>query len=142
MSLLAVAAMALSTFAKTPTVTGKIVAYDPLLHAEKNTTLVANHETVIVETVGMKAKYVRLEFSSVGVTQIEEKYFDGSSPMSVQALRDHTCDERTPKFVRQFGLEQKTGIYVLTDAFKNSPPKIKLLQCYDAIVKKAPHGAN
>ncbi|HTS37982.1 MAG TPA: hypothetical protein VMH04_20065 [Candidatus Solibacter sp.] len=134
--------MTLSAFAKTPKVTGKIVGYDPLLHASKNTTLVANHETVVVETIGMKAKYVKLMFSSVGTTQIEDKYFDGSTPLTVQALRDHSCDERWPKLVEQVSLDQKSGTYVLTGAFKNSPPKIKTLECYEAIVKKAAHGAD
>jgi hypothetical protein len=142
LSAFVVAAMTLSSFAKTPTVSGKIVAYDPLLHASKNTTLVANHETIIVEAPGLKAKYVKVMFSSVGTTQVEDKFFDGSTPITVQALRDHSCDERAPKLVQQVGLEQKSGTYVLTGAFKSAPPKIKLLQCYEAIAKKAPHGGN
>ena len=70
-------------------------------------------------------------------TQIDPKYFDGTLPLSVQAIRDHACEDASPKLVPQLGPDQATGTYVLTDAFKNSPPpKIKKLECYDATGKK------
>ena len=135
----ALAALGFACFAKskTPTVTGKMVAYDPLLHAGKAATFVANKEAVILEATGVKARYVKVVFVSYGTTQIEPKYFDGSLPLTVQVLRDRTCDESYPKTVPQVGLDQTSGTYLLTDAFKNSPlPKIKTIACYDVTEKK------
>jgi hypothetical protein len=133
----AIAAFGLACFAKTPTVSGKIVAYDPLAHAAKDASFVANKEIVIVEAPGLKAKYVKVVFVGYGTTQVEQKYFDGTTPVSVQALRDRTCDEKDPRMVTQVDMHQGSGTYLLTDAFKASPPpKIKTLECYDATEKK------
>jgi hypothetical protein len=135
----ALAALGFACFAKskTPTVTGRMVAYDPLLHAGKAATFVANKEAVILEATRVKARYVKVVFVSYGTTQIEPKYFDGSLPLTVQVLRDRTCDESYPKTVPQVGLDQTSGTYLLTDAFKNSPlPKIKTIACYDVTEKK------
>jgi hypothetical protein len=132
-----VVAFAMVCFAKVPTVTGKMVAYDPLLHAAKDATFTANKEIVILEIAGPKARYVKVVFVGFGTTQIDPKYFDGTVPLSVQAIRDHACEETTPRFVPQLGSDQATGTYLLTDAFKNSPPgKIKKIECYDATGKK------
>lgn len=38
-----VVALAIACFAKVPTITGKMVAYDPLLHAAKDATFSANN---------------------------------------------------------------------------------------------------
>lgn len=134
---IALATLALACSAKTPTLTGKMVAYDPLLHAGKVASNLANREEVILETPGHKTKYVKLVFVSVGTAQVEEKYFTGTTPLTVKALRDRTCDEGTPRFVKQVGLDQRSGTYLLTDAFKNSPPaRIKTLECYEATRKK------
>jgi hypothetical protein len=133
----AIVTLALACFAKTPTVTGKIVAYDPLLHAAKDASFVANKEAVILETPGGKSKYVKVVFIGFGTTQIEPKYFDGNLPLSMHALRDHACDESSPKIAPQISPDQAAGTYLLTDAFKNSPPpKIKKVECYDATGKK------
>ena len=130
-------AFALACFAKVPTVTGKMVAYDPLLHATKDATFTANKEIVILEIAGSKAKYVKVVFVGFGTTQIDPKYFEGTVPLSVQAIRDHACEDTSPKLVPHLGPDQATGTYVLTEAFKNSPPpKIKKLECYDATGKK------
>ena len=132
----AIVGLGLACFAKVPTVTGKIVAYDPLLHAAKAASFVANKEVVILETPGQK-KYVKVVFVSFGTTQIEAKYFDGSLPLAVQAIRDRNCDDVSPNLVPQMSLNERAGTYLLTDAFKNSPPpKIKKLECYDATGKK------
>ena len=123
--------------AKTPVFTGKIVAYDPLLHAGKIASNMPNREEVILETPDHKKKYIKLVFVSVGTNQLETKYFDGTTPLSVQALRDHSCDEGTPRFVKQVGLDQRAGTYLLTTPFINAPPgRIKTLECYDATRKK------
>jgi hypothetical protein len=133
----AIAVLGLACFAKTPVLIGKIVAYDPLLHAGKNTAGIANREIVILETQGQKTKYVKLEFVSFGTTQIDPKYFDGAQTLTVKALRDRTCDEGSPTLVGQVGLDQRSGTYLLTDAFKKSSSlKIKTLECYDAATKK------
>jgi len=126
----------LNCLAKTPTLSGKIVAYDPLLHAAKSASYEANKEVVIVETPARKNKYVKVVFIGFGTTQIEAKYFDGTESLTIQALRDHACDEDSPKLVTQVGLDQKSGTYLLTDAFKSQPPKIKSTECYDATPKK------
>jgi hypothetical protein len=132
-----VVALAMACFAKVPTITGKMVAYDPLLHAAKDATFVANKEIVILEVAGQKTRYVKVVFVGFGTTQIDPKYFDGTVPLSVQAIRDHACEETSPKLVPQLDPDQASGTYVLTDAFKNSPaPKIKKLECYDATRKK------
>jgi len=124
-------------FAKTPVLTGKVVAYDPLQHAAKDATFSANKETLILQSVGPKIKYVKVVFVSFGTTQLDPKYFDGSSQLMVKALRDRSCDESFPKFVLQVGIDQTSGTYVLTDAFKSSPPgRIKSVECYDATHKK------
>ena len=135
--IVAIAALGLICFAKTPTLTGKIVAYDPLLHAAKDASFVANKEVVILETPGQKAGYIKVVFVGFGTTQIEAKYFDGTLPLTVQALRDRTCDDRSAKIAPELTPNQAAGTYLLTDAFKNSPPpKIKILECYDATAKK------
>ena len=132
----AIVGLGFACFAKTPTVTGKIVAYDPLLHAAKAASFVANKEVVILETPGQK-KYVKVVFVSFGTTQVEAKYFDGTLPLAVQAIRDRDCDESSPNLAPQMSLDERAGTYLLTDAFKNSPPpKIKKLECYDATGKK------
>jgi len=134
---MAMAALCLACFAKTPTLSGKMVAYDPLSHAAKVASFVANKEVVILEAPGRKTKYVKVVFVSYGTTQIDGKYFDGALPVTVKALRDRACDEKDPKMVSQYSLNQTPGTYLLTDAFKNSPlPKIKNLECYDATEKK------
>src|SRR5208283_206118 len=98
---------------------------------------VANKEIIILETPSQKTKYVKVVFVGYGTTQLDRKYFDGTLPLTVKALRDRACDEKYPKTVSQYSLNQASGIYLLTDAFKSSPlPRIKNLACYDAIEKK------
>ncbi len=114
-----------------------MVAYDPLSQAAKVASFVANKEVVILETPGQKSKFVKVVFVSYGTTQLDGKYFDGTLPLTVKALRDRSCDETNPKMVTQVSLNQGSGTYLLTEAFRNSPPaKIKKLQCYDATEKK------
>lgn len=125
------------SFAKTSKLTGKIVAYDLMRHASKAASGLQNQEVVVLETSGQKQKYVKVMFSSFGTTQIEQKYFDGTLPLTVDVLRDHSCDESTPTFAPQVSLNQGGQTYLLTDAFKMQPPaKIKTLECYVAIYKK------
>ena len=129
--------LAIACFAKVPILNGKMVAYDPLLHAAKDATFSANKEVVILEVTGPKARYIKVVFVGFGTTQIDPKYFDGAVPLSVQAIRDHVCEESSPNLVPQLGPDQAAGTYLLTDAYKNSPPaKIKKLECYDATGKK------
>jgi hypothetical protein len=135
---LSVVAFALVGFAKTQKLNGKIVAYDLTKHESKTATLQQNEEVVVLETDSQKErdKYVKVVFSSSGTTQIEQKYFDGTLTLAVDVFRDHSCDEHEPRFVGQVSLEQIAGTYLLTDAFKSSPPgRIKTLDCYVAIYK-------
>jgi len=133
----AIAVLGLACFGKTPTLSGKMVAYDPLSHAAKVASFVANKEVVILETPGPKTKYLKVVFVSYGTTQIDTKYFDGTLPLAAKALRDRSCDEKDPRLVTEVKLNQDPGVYLLTDAFRNSPPpKIKNLECYDATEKK------
>ena len=137
LGIVAFGTVALVCLAKTPTLTGRMIAYDPLLHAAKIASNMPSREEIILETPGHKTKYVKLILVSVGANQLGAKYFDGATPITVQALRDRDCDEGTPRFVKQVGLDQRAGTYVLTDAFKNSPPgRIKTLECYEATRKK------
>jgi len=132
-----VAVLGLSCFAKVPTFTGKMVAYDPLLHAAKDASFVANKEVIVLEVPGPKVRYIKVVFVSFGTTQVEPKYFDGITPLAAQAIRDRACDESSPTFAVQLSQNQAAGTYVLTDSFKNSPPpKMKKLECYDATGKK------
>lgn len=127
----------LIAFAKTQKLSGKIVAYDLLKHNAKNTSAMQNQEVIVLETPSQKQKYAKVMFSSFGTTQIEQRYFDGTQPLSVDVFRDKSCDEKIPTFVNQVSLEQMAGTYLLTDAFKTSPPgRIKNLECYVAIQKK------
>jgi hypothetical protein len=125
-----------STSAKTTKMTGKMVAYDVMKHASKSSSILQNEEVIVLETNSQKAKdkYVKVMFSTAGTTQIEQKYFDGTQAFQVETFRDHTCDEKSPQFVNQVSMEQISGTYLLTDAFKTTPPgKIKILECYVAI---------
>jgi hypothetical protein len=134
---LAIIAFGLVCLAKTSKLTGKIVAYDPMLHAAKSADLQQNQEVVVLETIGQKQKYVKVVFSSPGTTQIEPKYFDGTLPLTVDVLRDRSCNESAPRFVRELSAQQMGGTYLLTDAFKTqTPPRIKTLECYAAIYRK------
>ena len=137
LTLISILTFALPSFAKTSKLTGKIVGYDLMQHASKQASAVQNQETVALETTAQKQKYVKVIFSSFGTTQIEPKYFAGTELLTVEVLRDHTCDERSPRFVTEASAEQMAGTYLLTDAFKSSPPgKIKILECYVAIYRK------
>ena len=134
---IAVAALGIVSLAKTSKLTGKMVGYDLMRHASKTTSLEQNQEVVILETTGQKQRYLKVVFSSVSTIQIEQKYFDGTLPLTVDVLRDHSCDEKSPRFVPQVSVDQIAGTYLLTDAFKTHPPaRIKSLECYAAIYKK------
>ena len=136
---LSIAALALVCLAKTHKLNGKMVAYDLTKHESKLATKQQNEEVIVLETDSPKPKdkYVKVVFSSSDTTQIEQKFFDGSVSLAVDVFRDHSCDEHQPRFVSQVSLEQIGGTYLLTDAFKSSPPgRIKTLDCYVAIVKK------
>lgn len=133
----AVAALGLVCWARTSKLTGKIVGYDVMRHASKTATLVQNQEVIVLETDVPKHKYMKVVFSTFGTTQIEQKYFDGTLPLTVDVFRDHACDEKEPRFVPDVSLHQIAGTYLLTDAFKSAPPgRIKNLECYAAIYKK------
>lgn len=133
----AITALGVVSFAKTTKLTGKLVAYDVTQHSSKNASALQNQETVVLETTNPKEKYVKVLYSSFGTTQIEPKYFDGALPVTVDVLRDHSCDESAPRLVREVSVEQMGGTYLLTDAFKTQPPgRIKTLKCYVAIYKK------
>ena len=130
-------AFGLVSLARTSKLTGKIVGYDFMHHASKAASDTLNEEVIVLETPNPKQKYVKVMFSSQGTTQIEPKYFDGTQPLEVNALRDKTCDEKAPTFVSQVSMEQIAGTYLLTDAFKTQPPaRIKTVECYAAIYKK------
>jgi hypothetical protein len=133
----AIMALGLVSLAKATKMAGKIVAYDLMRHNSKAATFMQNQEIVVLETSGEKEKYVKVIFSSFDTRQIDPKYFDGTLPLEVDVLRDHSCDEHSPVFVTQASLERIAGTYLLTDAFKNRPPaSIKTLKCYAAIYKK------
>ena len=137
LTVVAIVTFGLVCLAKTSKLTGKIVAYDVMHHANKSASAMQNQEIVVLETSNPKEKYVKVMFSSFGTTQIEQKYFDGAQPLTADVLRDHSCDESRPSFVSQVSLEQIARTYLLTDAFKSQPPgRIKTLKCYVAIYKK------
>jgi len=136
---LSIVAFALVSLAKTQKLTGKIVAYDLTKHESKTANLQQNEEVVVLETDSQKPrdKYVKVVFSSSDTTQIEEKYFDGTLMLAADVFRDHSCDEHEPRFVDHVSLEQIAGTYLLTDAYRKSPPgRIKTLDCYVAIYRK------
>ena len=131
-----IVAFSFLSFGKTSKLTGKVVAYDPMHHASKTSSGVHNQEVIVLEIGGPKQKYAKVLFSSPGTAQIEEKYFDGTLPLTVDVFRDHSCDENAPSFVSQVSVEQIGQAYVLTEAFKTQPPaKIKTLECYVAIYR-------
>jgi len=134
---LAIVTFAQVSVAKGTRLTGRIVGYDVMQHTSKNAAALQNQETVVLETTNPKEKYAKVVLSSFGTTQIEPKYFDGTLPLTMDVLRDHTCDETAPRLVRDVSVEQMGGTYLLTDAFKTQPPgRIKTLKCYVAIYKK------
>jgi hypothetical protein len=133
---LSILALGLMGFAKTPQLTGKIVAYDVLAHAGKAGTFVENKEIVILEAPSHKAKYIKVVVQGYGTVQIDPKYFSGDAPLTVRADRDKTCDEASP-LIQAEVTNPKTGTYLLTDPYKSSPPpKIKNVECYVAIAQK------
>lgn len=135
----AIAALVLAAAAKTSKMTGRIVGYDLMKHTAKSANLQQNEEVVILETQSSKPrdKYVKVVFSSSSTTQIDPKFFDGTQPLTTDVFRDHSCDEKTPRFVREVSLQQMGGTYFLTEPYKTSPPgKIKTLECYVAIERK------
>ena len=134
-----IVSFALACFAKPQKMSGKIVAYDPMLHSSKSASSMENQEVVVLDTSNpkMKDRYIKVKVSSFGTTQIEPQYFDGTLPLEVSVFRDHSCDESAPRFVTEMSLEKIAGTYLLTDAFKTQPPaKIKSMECYVAIEKK------
>jgi len=134
---IALVAFTVICVAKNTKIDGRMVGYDVMHHTSKSASVVQNQEVVVLETANPKQKYVKVMFASFGTTQIEPKYFDGTTPLTVDVLRDHSCDESTPTFVSQVTLEQIAKTYLLTDAFKSQPPgRIKNLKCYVAIYKK------
>lgn len=136
---IAIAVFVLAATAKTSKLSGKIVAYDLVRHTSKSANLQQNEEIVILDTNSpkQKDKYVKVMFSSASTTQIDPKYFEGAQVLATDAFRDRSCDEKTPRFVKEISLEQMGGTYLLTDTYKTSPPgKIKMLECYVAIQRK------
>lgn len=135
----AIAAFVLVAAAKPSKMTGKIVAYDLMKHTAKSANLQQNEEVVVLDTNSTKLKdrYVKVLFSSSSTTQIEPQFFDGTQPLTTDVFRDHSCDEKAPRFAREVSVQQMGGTYLLTDAYKTSPPaKIKILECYVAIQRK------
>jgi len=135
----AIAAFGLVCFAKTSKLTGRMIGYDLMKHTAKSANLQQNEEVVVLDTGSSKPKekYVKVVFSSSSTTQIDPNYFDGAQSLTTDVFRDHSCDEKTPRFVREVSLQQMGGTYLLTDAYKTSPPgKIKTLECYVAIQRK------
>jgi hypothetical protein len=123
--------------ARSTKLAGKMAAYDLMRHTSKTASGQQNEEVVVLEAAGQKRRYVKVVFSSSGSTQIEQKYFDGTLPLELDAFRDKSCDEKTPTFVPEVNVEHIAKTYLLTDAFKTKPPgKIKSLECYGAIYKK------
>ncbi|HEV2399185.1 MAG TPA: hypothetical protein VGS27_19725 [Candidatus Sulfotelmatobacter sp.] len=136
LAVVAVLALGLVSLAKTSKLTGKMVAYDLMRHTSKVATNLQNEELVVLETAGLKQKYVKVMYSSAGSTQLDPKYFDGTQLLEVDAFRDKSCDEKAPTFVPQVNIQQIAGTYLLTDAFRSHPPaRIKNLECYVAIYK-------
>lgn len=135
----AIVAFGTVCFAKTQKLAGKIVGYDLMKHTAKSANLQQNEEVVVLETNSTKAKtkYVKVVFSSSSTTQIEPKFFDGTQPLTTEVFRDHSCDEKSPRFVHEVSPQQMGGTYFLTDPYKTSPPgRIKTLECYVAIERK------
>jgi len=129
--------LSIVSLARSTKLTGKMVAYDLMRHTSKTASGQQNEEAVVLEAAGQKQKYVKVVFSSTGSTQIDQKYFDGTLPLEVDAFRDKSCDEKAPTFVPEVSVEHIAKTYLLTEAFKTRPPgKIKSLECYGAIYKK------
>ena len=129
--------LGLTCLAKTPSFSGKIVAYDLIAHNAKAGGFVENREVVILDVPTEKKKYVKIMFQGYGTQQVEEKYFAGDAALTVRAFRDKACDEKSPSIVKEMSADQKTGMYVLSDAYKTSPPpKLKNLECYVALPQK------
>lgn len=136
LAIVSVVAFGLVSLAKTSKLTGKMVGYDLMSHTSKGATNLQNQEVIVLETAGPKQKYVKVMYSSAGTTQVDPKYFDGTTPLEVDAFRDKSCDEKGPTFVSQVNIQQIAGTYLLTDAFRTHPPaRIKNLECYVAIYK-------
>jgi hypothetical protein len=92
--LLAIAIVALVplALAQTRELSGYVFAYDPVLHSDKRF-LSENTEIVILQTSQVDdEKHLKLVFKSSGPDQLNKKFFQGDTLLSVRAVRDRTCD--------------------------------------------------
>jgi hypothetical protein len=99
--LLAIAIVALVPLAvaQTRELSGYVFAYDPVLHSDKRF-LSENSEIVILQTSQVDdEKYLKLVFKSSGPDQLNKKFFQGDTLLSVRAVRDQTCDLNSPEFL-------------------------------------------
>lgn len=125
--------------------TGQIFAYSPWEHLLKLSSFVPNQEIVIFR-LRNRPTFVKLVFVSFGQEQLNEKYFDGSTTISVRAKRDTSCDETAPQFfgrseplvtndeasrtsqLKELPIKRK---YKLASAFaENKTPALNRVDCY------------
>ena len=58
-----------------------------------------NTEIVILQTRQIdNEQYFKLIFKSLGQDQLDKKFFQGNTLLTVRAVRDQTCDLNSPKF--------------------------------------------
>jgi len=139
--LLAIAILALvpRVLAQTRELSGYVFAYDPVLHSDKRF-LGENTEIVILQTRQIDSEqYLKLLFKSLGRDQLDKRFFQGDTLLTVRAVRDQTCDLNSPEFLDGAALFSYSNGPVrwqprkllLTDRFNTTtPPTVALLKCY------------
>jgi|SRR5580692_7432222 hypothetical protein len=96
---ISISALVPRDLAQTRELSGHVFAYDPVLHSDKRF-LGENTEVVILQTSQAdNERYLKLVFKSLGPDQLNKKFFQGDTLLSVRAARDQTCDLNSPEFL-------------------------------------------
>src|SRR5579885_339008 len=120
--------LALDCSGSNTSLTGQIVAYNPLFRAAKNTFAENGEETVFRLRNGT---YVKLRVVSFKDTDFIGPYLKNGTEWHVKAHRDASCDESLPRVAPASKFSSSSATYILTEPFKDTPPdEIRDLKCY------------
>jgi hypothetical protein len=134
-------------FGWTKELTGRVFAYDPMVHILKLASFVENQEIVLLQIDSGRhgKRYIKLVVHGFSQTQIPDNYFTGDSILTMRATRDRNCDQKTVDFVtsvvddehpkaRPDGTKEvplNGGKFIISQHFKGQPlPQLSNLECY------------
>jgi hypothetical protein len=125
--------------AQTRELTGYMFAYDEVRHFEKS--MFGENTEIVILQLGQtdSERYLKLIFKSLGQDQLDKKFFQGDTLLTVRAVRDPTCDLNSPEFLDSAALFSYLNGPVrwqprklsLTAHFNMAtPPAVASLKCY------------